>query len=128
MIYFIPKQTGIEKSMITFNEPCTCGCIEFHEISEEYSMNKEKLKEALDFARENNLSWIEVDGIKMEVPKAMLPPSTDADEKNLKSIYNPEPEYTEEEILYYATPYFDELQARKKLRQEQQKHDESLKD
>lgn len=28
-------------------------------------------------------------------------------------------EFTDEEILYYATPYFDELQEQKKVRQQQ---------
>jgi len=91
-------------------------------------MNKEKLKEALEFARENDLAWIEIDGIKMDVPKAMLPASTEADEKALKAFYNPEPEYTDEEILYYATPYFEELRAKKQEQLENQKTDKDLRE
>ena len=30
-------------------------------------------------------------------------------------------DYSDEEILYYATPYFDELQERKKIREQQAK-------
>lgn len=35
-------------------------------------------------------------------------------------------EFTDEEILYYATPYFDELQDRKKIREQQIKDGELL--
>lgn len=36
------------------------------------------------------------------------------------------PEFTEDEILFYSTPYFDELQARKKAITEQRQIDEDL--
>lgn len=46
-------------------------------------------------------------------------------EAELNLLFNT-PEYTEEEILYWATSYFDTLQARKKQQLETLKEDEDL--
>jgi len=57
-----------------------------------------------------------------EEPKAPTPPMEDqVDTEKLEEIFkmkNPLDEMSAEEILFYATPYYDELQAQKKKRQE----------
>lgn len=90
-------------------------------------LEKERLKEIISFAQDNNLSWIEVDGIKFPVPPKEQE-ITPNEEQEMKLAHNPEPEYTEEEILYYATPYFDDLQERKRIAKEQKEMDESLRE
>lgn len=35
LAWFLPFQTGIEKGYIVYDEPCTCGCVEFDEIRED---------------------------------------------------------------------------------------------
>lgn len=76
------------------------------------------MQEAIDFAKANGLTSVEVDGIKFEVPRVAVPEGqTEASEEEIRKLLDTFEEYTEEEILYFATPYFDELQERKKLRE-----------
>jgi hypothetical protein len=86
-------------------------------------INKEKLKEAIEFAQEQDISEIEVDGIKLKVPPKPMPIE---EGKELISEYNPFPEYTDEEIIFWATPYFDELQEKKRQQQEAAKETQDL--
>jgi hypothetical protein len=71
----------------------------------------QELKELFEFARENDLPWIEVDGVKLPVSKRKQEISKDQETPEI--FADEAAKYTEEEILFYATPYFDELQARK---------------
>lgn len=95
-------------------------------------MNQEKLKEAIEFARANGLKSIEVDGIKMEVLplQQTIEVNLQTDDELKRAFANdPFEDMTEEEILFYSTPYFQELQEKKKQKQdallsEQQVRDE----
>lgn len=74
-----------------------------------------ELKEQIEFARAQGCKSIEIDGVKYEIGPAPLShapvPELKAEEivKPLSAL----DDLTEEEILYYATPYYDELQRRK---------------
>lgn len=84
-------------------------------------MDQEKLKEALKFAKENGLASITVDGITMEIAVEMKPIEVriQTDDEIAKAFgEDPFLGMTDEELTYYATPYFDELQEQKKLKQE----------
>lgn len=83
-----------------------------------------ELEEALKFAKENNLKSITVNGIHMELgeDKAKIQQMT---QQMIDAVFNAPDEYTDEELLFYATPYFDELVAKKKARQESLKQDEA---
>jgi len=86
-------------------------------------MNTKKLQEALEFAKANALTSIQVGTIKMDIPQETKPTEVKIQtDDELKKIFGADAdvtsEYSDEELLYYATPYFDELQAKKKLRQE----------
>lgn len=88
-------------------------------------IDKSKLQSAIEFARDQGLPWIEIDGIKMPITPVQAP-AIEVSEEAMRAMYNSEPEYTDEEILYYATPYWDELQEQKKRRQEHLKTQEDL--
>lgn len=75
-------------------------------------IDREKMTEALAFARENGLRAIEVDGIKMEVPPTEEP-QPDGDINQPTTPYD---NLTDDEIAYWSTPYFDELMAAKEDR------------
>ncbi len=80
---------------------------------------KEKLKMALEFAKENGLRFVEVEGIKIYVPEDQVigdVPEISADD--LMKPVGPFDDLSEEEILFYATPYFEELQAKKAMQKE----------
>lgn len=76
------------------------------------ALDRERLREALDFARENGLRAIEVDGIKMEVPPVEEPQP----EGDIKQPTTPFDNLSDQEILFWSTNYFDELSAEKELR------------
>lgn len=89
-------------------------------------MDKTKLREALEFAKENGLRSIEVDGIKIDLLQmAPMPEESTVEVKDI--IADITQEFTDEEIAYYHTEYFDELQAKKKQHQESLKISEDLK-
>jgi hypothetical protein len=80
---------------------------------------KEKLEMALAFAKEHGLRFVEVEGIKIYVPDDAVigeVPEVSADE--LMKPVGPFDDLSEEEILFYATPYFEELQAMKAQQKE----------
>lgn len=91
-------------------------------------MNKERLEEALQFAREHGLPSITVDGVTMVVPKETSAPTREYTEEEFKKLYPQEEPMTDEEVLYWSTPYYDEIQARKKAEAEAQKEKEALND
>lgn len=83
--------------------------------------SKDEIQALLSMARENGLPWIEVDGVKMPVPAIQPEPQLD---KNGQPItpeisLDPSSEYTDEEILFWSSPYFDELQD---IKAEKEKH------
>lgn len=83
-------------------------------------IDKEKLREALEFARENGLLSIEIDGIKMEVPpiKAEEP----VQENDIAQPKTPYDDMDDDEILFWSTPYYEELQDKR------EQHAQKLKD
>jgi len=82
-------------------------------------INRDKIREAIEFAREFNLKTIEVDGIKFEIP-ATNPKDevTGLDETEVLKSLDILDNFTDDEILFWATPYYDELQAQKELKQQ----------
>lgn len=88
------------------------------------------LREIIEEARELHLESVEVEGIKYTLGanierKLTLVPEEKAEA--LMKPLSPLDEYTDEEIQFYATPYFDELQARKEAQAKQKKEDDELK-
>lgn len=75
-------------------------------------MDKKRLEEALQFAKENGLPSITVDGVTMVVPKE-TPKQPEITEEEIKQMYPQEEPMTDEEILFWSTPYYEELQAKK---------------
>ena len=65
--------------------------------------------------RELGISQLEIAAL-VEKSKVEKPIEQDLDAQ-LKAVFSSE-EYSDEEILYYATPYFDEIQRRKKTQAE----------
>lgn len=85
------------------------------------AIDREKLKDAIDFARENGLKSICIDGVAMEIGEIKEPKHEPREltEDEIKKLARAAGEpMSEEEILYYSTPYYDELQARKKAKEE----------
>lgn len=85
------------------------------------AIDREKLKEAIDFARENGLKSICIDGVTMEIGEIKEPKHEPREltEDEIKKLARAAGEpMSEEEILYYSTPYYDELQARKKAKED----------
>lgn len=88
-------------------------------------MNEQELEAALAFARKQGLKSITVNGITMEIGDERRTGEILTTEKDIDLAFNV-PQYTEEEILYWATPYFDELQEKKKRQLETLKEDEDV--
>lgn len=74
----------------------------------------DELQALIAFAKEQGMPWIEVDGVKMPVPIAK--PQYEANPESPEIPSDPTSDYTEEEILFYSTPYFDEIQAAKEAK------------
>lgn len=86
-------------------------------------MDKEKLKEAIAFARENHLSCIEVEGIKMTL--ADLPMDLEPnDGKDIPQPLTPYDNLSDEEVTFWSTNYFDDLQVKKELKKQHQEESE----
>lgn len=80
-----------------------------------------KLKKAVEFARSQGLKSIEIDGIRLELGAnelAQVKREVQTDDEVKRAFLDPDSDLTEEEVLFWATPYFDELQETKKARQE----------
>lgn len=88
-------------------------------------MTKFKRQELLKEAKELGLKSIEIDGVRYELGETtsnveQKPISEEESKALLKALTStPLDELTEDEVLYYATPYYDELQHQKKLKQQQ---------
>ena len=90
-------------------------------------MNKELVAEAIAFAKEQGLSSVEVEGVKFTIPREEnVLRGTELNEADVTKFLSPSIDITDEEILFYSTPYYDELQARKRIKEEQIKMKEDL--
>lgn len=70
-------------------------------------MNDLEIMALLVKAKEVGVSMQDVEAFKAsQVKEAII-----QDPKELEKILKEAPQYTDEEVLFYATPYFDELQA-----------------
>lgn len=87
------------------------------------------LKEILQEAKEAGAVEVTVNGItyKLNLETSFHSAVSEEKAEDLMSPLSVLEEYTDEEILYYSTPFFDELQARKTARSDQQKIDDQLK-
>lgn len=74
----------------------------------------DELKALFAFARENGCPWIEVDGVKLPVPE--IRSQAPAPQESPQIFSDPCSEYTDEEILFWSTPTFDDLQAKKEAK------------
>lgn len=88
-------------------------------------MTKKKRLELIQEAKELGLKSIELNGVKYEIGQhaPAIEQKTISEEESkalLKALTStPLDEVTEDEVLYYATPYYDQLQEQKKLKQQQ---------
>lgn len=94
---------------------------------------KAKLADALAFAKDNGLQSIEVEGIRMELPlKQMAPPHSpsiavpEMKAEELLKPMSPFDELTDEEVLFWSTNHYDELQAKKAKHAEHLKQHEEI--
>lgn len=83
-------------------------------------IDKEKLKEAIEFAREHGLVSIEIDGIKMEIPP--LKAEEPIQENDITQPKTPYDDMDGDEVLFWSTPYYEELQDKR------EQHAQKLKD
>lgn len=74
--------------------------------------SREEIQGLFQMARENDCPWIEVDGVKFPVPKIKIE-AAPSEPESPEIAGGPGAEYTDEEILFYSTPYFDEIQSDK---------------
>lgn len=81
-------------------------------------INEEKIREAIAFAQKMNLRSIEVDGIKFDVPSPVAETIEGLDDEELAKALDIFDDMSDDEILYWATPYYDELQAEKELKKQ----------
>jgi hypothetical protein len=89
---------------------------------------KQEIEELFELAREMRVPWVEFDGIKMPVPQSVANTATPAPEKSPELASGPGHEFTDEEILFWSTPYFDEMQAVKELREKHAQEAKNLKE
>lgn len=92
---------------------------------------KEQIKEMIEFAREQKLESIEIDGIKYTLgsnigfPRSAIVPEMKPEEMvRPLSVLD---EMSEEEIQYWATPWYDQLQAQKEELKNKKQIDDELK-
>lgn len=95
----------------------------------------ERTRQLLAMAKEQGVSDVEIDGIKFKLNRpehfpiiSDKPAQEDEKELIVQLSKTPFDDMSEEEIIYYATPYFEELQARRREREETQTTDKGLKD
>lgn len=86
--------------------------------------------EALQLLIKKKELGITDDDVKAVMSSPIPSPTTTQEEKELIAQLSKTPfdDLTDEEITYYATPYFEELQERKKRSEETKTTDRSLKD
>lgn len=85
-------------------------------------MTKEERIILIEEARIMGVKSITIDGVTYEFKEEETPVTRDSvDPEALLKVLSPEPEYTDEEILFWSTPTFDEIQEQKELRNKQLK-------
>lgn len=72
-----------------------------------------EIKVMLAFAREEKLSSIEIDGVKYHLAQEVAIESKPLSEEDISKAFESD-QPTDEEVLYWSTPYYDEIQAIKK--------------
>lgn len=94
------------------------------------SLTAEEIMKLMNHAKELGVTTVKVDGFEAHlVPK--LPPTepmTEIDDKDLVVPPSPFDDLSDEELLYFATPYFDELQAKKQAQAEKIKEEKELRE
>jgi len=88
-------------------------------------MKKEKRLELIKEAKELGLKSIEIDGVKYdlgEAPKVnTAEPLTEEQAKAMFTDTKILDEMSDDEVLYYSTPFYDTLQQEKRTKEEQMK-------
>lgn len=88
-------------------------------------MKKEKRLELIKEAKELGLKSIKIDGVEYELgeyrPKLEPQPLTEEQAKAMFADTKILDEMSDDDILYYSTPYWDQLQHEKKTKEEQLK-------
>lgn len=88
---------------------------------------KEEIIASIDIARECGIDYLEIDGVKYHT--AMKPAPKELTNEEMAEIQKPFSVLdgmSEEEILYWSSPYYDELKVQRSLREEQKKQQEAL--
>jgi len=97
------------------------------------SFTAAEVKELMEKARELGLASIKVEGFEAQLSQlnqaAPAPaPVIELTDKEIEALVaqpSPFDDLTDEEIFYYATPYYDELQAKKLAHAEKLKEEEA---
>lgn len=88
-------------------------------------MTAKKRLQLLKEAKELGMKSIEIDGVKYELSEQKTAqPVQELSEDQVKSLFSDTKvldEMSDDEVLYWATPYYDQLQHEKKLQDEQRK-------
>jgi hypothetical protein len=78
-------------------------------------------------ARELGISEMVIEGVTYKLGHTPKPVEmTEADLKNAVKFQSPLDDLSDDEVLYYHSSYFDELQEQKQLRKEQIKNKEDI--
>lgn len=89
---------------------------------------KEELQSLVEFAKEQNMSSIEIDGVKFNIPPATNQNKfTEVPELSAEQIVTPLSvldDMDEDEITYWSTPFYDELIAKKEAQKQMIKEQE----
>lgn len=97
------------------------------------SLTASEIKELMEKAKELGLSHIKVDGFEAQLSplnqaKLDVAPMVELTDKEIEALVtqpSPFDDLTDEEIFYYATPYYEELQAKKQAHAEKLKEEEA---
>lgn len=85
-------------------------------------MTKQERIELIEEAKILGMKSVTIDGVTYEFKEEpILIESTPATDDEINKMMNFGPEYSDEEILFYATPYFDQLQEEKLKKEEHAK-------
>lgn len=90
---------------------------------------KQEIEELIEMAKRLNLEGIEVDGIKFSLSPNAKKVASFVEEEKAEDLMKPLSafdELTEEEIQYWSSPYYDELQAKKEAAKNQKQIDDEL--
>ena len=94
------------------------------------SLTADEIIKIMERAKELGISSVKVEGLEatMAIPnieEKTQEPAEVIDDKDLVALASPFDELTEEELMYWSTPYFDELQENKRHMAEQRQKDEA---